>query len=169
MAMVDLVAGAEDPRRLLKESVMRLGEIMKTSVETIRLKDPAELAWERMRLERIHHLVVMDDDAVVGVVSDRDLGGARGNRLREGRQVADLMTRTVVTAAPTTTVREAANLMRGRAIGCLPVFDGGSLRGIITVTDLLELIGKGAERPTARATRAILRGRGQRRKPFTHW
>lgn len=148
---------------------MRLGDIMETSVETIGLEDRAELAWERMRLARIHHLVVMNDRAVVGVVSDRDLGGVRGGRLREGRQVADLMTRTVVTAAPTTTVREAANLMRGRAVGCLPVVDRGTLRGIITVTDLLELIGKGAERPTARAQRAIMRGRGPRRKPFTHW
>lgn len=148
---------------------MRLGDIMETSVNTIGLEDQAELAWDRMRLGRIHHLVVMNNRAVVGVVSDRDLGGARGARLREGRQVADLMTRSVVTATPTTTVREAANLMRGRTIGCLPVVDRGSLRGIVTATDLLELIGKGAERPTARAQRAILRGRGPRRKPFKHW
>jgi CBS domain-containing protein len=59
--------------------------------------------------------------------------------------------------------------MRGRSIGCLPVVEKGALRGIITVTDLLELIGKGAERPTARAQRAVMRGRGLRRKPFQHW
>lgn len=115
---------------------MRLGDIMETAVDTIGLEDRAELAWERMRLGRFHHFVVMNDRAVVGVLSDRDLGGARGARLREGRQVADLMTLNVVTATPTTTVREAANLMRGRSIGCLPVVDKGSLRGIITVTDL---------------------------------
>jgi hypothetical protein len=39
----------------------------------------------------------------------------------------------------------------------------------VTVTDLLELIGKGAERPTARAQRAVMRTRGPRRKPFKHW
>lgn len=120
-------------------------------------------------LGRIHHLVVMNGRAVAGIISDRDLGGARGTRLREGRLVGDLMTANVVTAARTTTVREAANLMRGRSIGCLPVLDKGSLRGIITVTDLLSLIGRGAERPVARAQRAVMRGRGQRRKPFRHW
>ena len=148
---------------------MRLDDIMETAVDTIGLEAPAESAWERMRLERIHHLVVMNGRAVAGIISDRDLGGARGRRLREGRLVGDLMTANVVTAAPTTTVREAANLMRGRSIGCLPVLDQGSLRGIITVTDLLSLIGRGAERPVARAQRAVMRGRGQRRKPFRHW
>lgn len=148
---------------------MRLADIMETAVDTIGLDDSAEAAWERMRLGRIHHLVVMNEHAMAGVISDRDLGGARGARLRDGRQVRDLMTPNVVAAAPTTTVREAANLMRGRSIGCLPVVQKGSLRGIITVTDLLELIGRGAERPVARSERAVMRGRGPRRKPFRHW
>ncbi|MGB2714219.1 MAG: CBS domain-containing protein [Vicinamibacterales bacterium] len=145
---------------------MRLTDIMGTAVETIGLEAAAESAWQRMRLGRFHHLVVLDGHSVAGIISDRDLGGTRGARVREGRRVADLMTGNVVTATPTTTVREAANLLRGRSIGCLPVLDRGSLRGIITVTDLLELIGRGVERPTARAQRAIMRGRGPRRKPF---
>jgi CBS domain-containing protein len=35
--------------------------------------------------------------------------------------------------------------MRGRWIGCLPVINRGRLAGIVTVTDLLELPGRGAE------------------------
>ena len=131
--------------------------------------EPAESAWQRMRLRRIRHLVVMDGRTVVGIISNRDLGGARGGGVREGRQVRELMTPSVVSAAPVTTVRQAANMMRGRSIGCLPVVENGALRGIITATDLLELIGKGAERPSARAQRAVMRGRGPRRKPFSHW
>lgn len=148
---------------------MRLGDIMERAVATIGTDDPADLAWEKMRRGHIHHLVVMDGRSVVGVLSARDLGGARGAGLREARSVADLMTTHVVTATPTTTVREAANLLRGRSIGCLPIIDKGALRGIVTITDLLELLGKGAERPAPRAQRAILRDRGQRRKPFAHW
>lgn len=102
---------------------MRLADIMATAVDTIDLAAPAESAWQRMRLGRIHHLVVMNGRAVAGIISDRDLGGARGGPVREGRQVRELMTPNVVAAAPTTTVREAANLMRGRSIGCLPVLD----------------------------------------------
>lgn len=145
---------------------MRLGEIMETAVDTIGPEAPAESAWQRMRSGRIHHLVVMNGRTVMGIISDRDLGGARGARWREGHRVGELMTGHVVTGTPATTVREAANLLRGRSIGCLPIIEKGSLRGIVTVTDLLVLIGKGAERPTARAQRAVMRGRGPRRKPF---
>lgn len=148
---------------------MRLVDIMETAVDTVEATAPAESAWQRMRLRRIRHLVVMNGRTVVGIISNRDLGGARGGDVREGRQVRDLMTPSVVSAAPVTTVRQAANLMRGRSIGCLPVVENGALRGIITATDLLELIGKGAERPSARAQRAVMRGRGPRRKPFSHW
>ena len=60
------------------------------------------------------------------------------------------------------TVREAANLLRGRSIGCLPVFDGDQLAGIVTTSDLLELIGRGVERPVAESTRWTLGRRPSR-------
>jgi CBS-domain-containing membrane protein len=41
-----------------------------------------------------------------------------------------------------TTIRQAANLLRGRTIGCLPVMEDSKLVGIVTVTDLLELVGE---------------------------
>ena len=45
--------------------------------------------------------------------------------------------------APEATVRQAANRLRGRGVGCLAVMDDGRLRGIVTTQDLLELIGRG--------------------------
>jgi CBS domain-containing protein len=96
-----------------------------------------------MRTKRIHHLVVTAMGRVLGVVSERDLGGPRGYALRSGRRVVDLMSRQPMVASPATTLREAAQLMRGRGVGCLPVFDGKKLVGIVTTSDLLELIARG--------------------------
>jgi acetoin utilization protein AcuB len=141
---------------------MRVGEVMNTRVRTVGPADSAELAWERMRQHRIHHLVVVRDRDILGVISDRDLGGRNGREVREGRSVRDLMTPAVTTAAPDTTIREAANLMRGRGAGCLPVLEDHTLVGIVTVSDLMELIGRGIERPVARNTRWVMRDRGQR-------
>lgn len=121
---------------------MRLGEIMTREVKTIHPGDSAEDAYQRMRLHRIRHLVVMDGKRVVGVVSERDLGGNRGAPLRAGRTVEEVMARDVATATADTTIRQAANLLRGRTIGCVPVMEGSRLVGIVTVTDLLELIGE---------------------------
>ena len=47
------------------------------------------------------------------------------------------------------TVRRAANLMRGRSIGCLVATRNGRMAGIVTVSDLLDLLGKGGERRVA--------------------
>lgn len=121
---------------------MRLMEIMTTDVQTASPAEDAQKAFQRMRTQRIHHLVVMDGRQVVGVLSERDMGGARGGGLRAGRTVGELMSPHVVTAAPTTTVRQAANLLRARTIGCLPILEDGKLAGIVTVTDLLELLGR---------------------------
>jgi len=118
-----------------------------------------------MRVSGIHHLIVRDQRRVVGVVSDRDLGGRVSARGRDGdaRAIADVMSPDVVTAAPETTIRQAANLMRGRSIGCLAVLDGDRPIGIVTTTDLLELIGRGAERPSEHsATPWAIRSRGHR-------
>ena len=142
---------------------MRLSEVMSVPVRTIRPEESAEAAWSRMKLHRVHHLVVVDGSRrIAGLLSDRDLGGPRGAPVRADRKVADLMTSRLVTAGPDEKVRAAANLFRGRRISCLPVVEAGRLVGIVTVTDLLELIGRGAERPVARGKRWTLRHRGQR-------
>lgn len=54
-------------------------------------------------------------------------------------RVAEVMTEGVQTVPPT--------LVRGRTIGCIPVTDGKRLVGIVTVSDLLELLGRGIDRP----------------------
>ncbi len=121
---------------------MRLGEIMTREVKTADPRESAEDAYRRMRLHRIRHLVVMEGKRVVGIISERDLGGSRGTALRTGQTVEELMARDVATAAPETTIRQAANMLRGRTIGCLPVMESSKLVGIVTVTDLLELVGE---------------------------
>ncbi len=122
----------------------------------------AEVAWQQMKKRRVRHLVVMESSRVVGIISERDLGSSRGERVRQDRRVAELMTPHVVVAAPETTIKQAANLLRGRVIGCLPVIDGKTLVGIVTTTDLLDLIGRGAERPVLETKRWTMKGRGPR-------
>jgi CBS-domain-containing membrane protein len=57
------------------------------------------------------------------------------------------MTSRVVTVGRHETIRVVANMMRGRTIGCMPVVDKDRLVGIVTVSDLLQLLGRGIERP----------------------
>lgn len=126
---------------------MKLTEIMTEQVEAIDTEASASAAWTRMRQKHIRHLVVTENDKIVGVISERDLGGKNGSEIRRGRKVYDLMTHKIATATPDMSLREAANLMRGRLIGCLPVLEGDRLIGIVTATDVLDAMGRGLSRP----------------------
>jgi acetoin utilization protein AcuB len=132
---------------------MRVFEVMNDSVETVRPTSSADEAWDVMRRKRIHHLVVTEGREIVGILSNRDAGGPSGAAVRSGRTVAELMSPHVVSAAPTDTIRSVANLLRGRTISCLPVVEKGRLVGIVSVSDLLELIGRGIDRPAKPARR----------------
>jgi CBS domain-containing protein len=143
---------------------MRVQDVMTEGVKTIAPTANAENAWNMMRFNGIHHLVVTKGQRVVGVLSDRDAGGRRGASTRLNSLVADLMTSPAVTVEPTMTVRQAANVMRGRSIGCLVVAKSGRTIGIVTVSDLLELVGRGLDRGAATSTRPTLHHRAPHRK-----
>jgi CBS domain-containing protein len=141
---------------------MRLADIMSSPVETIEVGASAETAWNRMQTRGIHHLVAMRDGEAAGVISASDLSGPRGVALRWAGSVEELMSPQIITATPETTVREAANLLRGRNIGCLPIVRGRKVVGIVTITDLIELVGRGLARPSPSYPRRGQKRRGSR-------
>ncbi len=121
---------------------MYVRDLMTPRVVVVNPSDSLAIARQQLRDNRIHHLVVMDKDRVVGLISYRDLIG-KGDM----QTVADVMSRDVVTVQPWDTVRNAAAMMLGRTHGCLPVIDQGEVAGIITTTDLLRAV----SHPTASA------------------
>jgi CBS domain-containing protein len=134
---------------------MKVRDIMSTKVQTIDMNEKAESAWNLMKWKRIHHVVVTDGPGqVVGVVSARDLGGPDREEARKVRPVAAMMTAYAVKAVPDMPVRQAANVMRGWNIGCLPVIENGRLVGIVTVSDLLRIVAEGADKPAATPKKA---------------
>ena len=111
---------------------------------------PQSTAGEALALcreRRIRHLPVLEDDRLVGIVSDRDLRSATpalGDPARAealGRiLVHEVMAREVATAHPDDPIEEAANALRERKIGCLPVIEDGALVGIVTSSDVMEAL-----------------------------
>ena len=122
---------------------MRVQEVMSDDVRTVPSAMPALQARSLMKTDKIHHLVVVDGRRIVGVLSERDARRARGVTT-----VEQLMTKAVVTIEHDATVRKAANALRGRTIGCLPVTRGNRLVGIVTTSDLLDVIAGAQGRPS---------------------
>ena len=150
---------------------MRVQDVMSERVQTVPPGYSAEEAFQVMRIRGVHHLAVVDGNRLVGLLSDRDAGSRRGAAVRQRRTVADLMTPHVVAVTPATTVRQAANLMRGRSIGSLIVSDGGRIVGIVTVSDLLEVLGRGIDRPApvARPTLKYRSPHAKRARSASAW
>ncbi|HEX8520128.1 MAG TPA: CBS domain-containing protein [Pseudonocardia sp.] len=85
-------------------------------------------------------LPVLDGDALVGIVSERDVVRrlhARGPALFDAT-VADLMTVDVVTCSPQDRAADLARVMTERRIRHLPVCDAGGLVGIVSIGDLVK-------------------------------
>jgi acetoin utilization protein AcuB len=144
---------------------MRLEDIMSEDVETIRADAPLTEAAEQMKRQEVRHLLVTERGAVVGVLSRRNL--PRRGRRGGTPTVREVMSMPVVTAGPGTNVREAANLLRGHRIGCLPVVEGERPVGMITVSDLLDLIGKGVSREPASSARWADKHAAKRPRQYT--
>ena len=138
---------------------MRIQDVMSKNVVSVPVETAVVIARERLRTEEIDHLVVVDGKRVVGVMAGKDVLGAGDNR-----PLSDVMSRNVVTIEPEATLRRAAGVMRGRAVGCLPVVSDGRLVGIMTTSDLLTALAKGDTHPAPSPDRVILRKRGPRKR-----
>jgi CBS domain-containing membrane protein len=127
-------------------------DVMQTRIHTLRRNDQLSVADDLMKQERIRHLPVLDEDGeLAGIISQRDLfRGALLRALGYGSRAEEQMLRTVLvkeamsepvhTTSPGSSLREAAQLMLTRRIGCLPVLEKGKLVGIISESDMTRLV-----------------------------
>jgi acetoin utilization protein AcuB len=120
---------------------MKLREIMNADVPTASPDESATTAWDRMRALDAAYLVVTKDGEVLGIVSWHDLSGPSGGAHRRmGRRVGELMRRDVTFATPQTSVDRAAATMRRHRLDCLPIMARGRLVGIVTTSDMLQIL-----------------------------
>lgn len=130
---------------------MIASEIMTENPRIVRPSDPLGQALDALQMMEVRHLpVVDDDDNLVGMLSDRDVGSlvriSRQSAEGEGdaltdRPVAEYMSGDVVTVEPDTDVTEVIEAMLGHRIGAVPVVDPeGTVVGIISYVDVLRAV-----------------------------
>ena len=125
---------------------------MSPEVTTLHHNDALVIADDVMRLGRIRHLPVLDDDdRLVGIVSQRDLfRGALARALGYGTHaqqkllgqlvVKEVMTVSPATIGPDAPIAEAARQMLSRKIGCLLVVENDELVGVLTEGDFVAAV-----------------------------
>lgn len=121
---------------------------MKPPSALVHPSDEVKVALRTMRAAHVRRLLVMDDDELCGVVTDRDLqrpdwGEDRPMALGELYQIGqdlrvrDVMTEEVITVAEDEPIARAAQRMVDHGIGCLPVVRDGAVVGLVTRARLL--------------------------------
>lgn len=133
--------------------MMKIESLMNTDLITLSMDSPLSKAKEVFERNKIHHLLVTDDDGLLaGVTTDRDLYkhlsptvGTSHETYRDTalmqKKLHQIMARNLVTARANQTLNEAAVLFYDNHISCLPVVDKQNKPiGIISWRDLLKVL-----------------------------
>ncbi|MET0501529.1 MAG: CBS domain-containing protein [Candidatus Binatia bacterium] len=144
---------------------IRVADWMTESVLAVETFDSINIARQLMAKHRVNQLPVLDNEALVGIVTDRDLRDAyptsmmidRGeeiDRFADSVTVEEVMSHDVFTVQPDTPLGKAVALLRRHRIGSLPVMKNKKLVGIITRSDILEFVlsGSALEHPPSKKT-----------------
>jgi len=146
---------------------MQARDVMTTSVETVRPDTPVHEVARQMADKRISGMPVVDESGkLVGIVTEGDLlrrvelGTDQRPRWLQiftsnakladeyvqtrGRLAGDVMSRDVVTIAPTAPLTEVVDKMERNRVKRLPVIEGDRLVGIVTRGNLICALGAAA-------------------------
>jgi acetoin utilization protein AcuB len=122
-------------------------DVMTANPVTIHPEATLDIAIATMRKVGCRQLPVLEADVLVGIVTERDIRLAviaphedmdfAHHKELASFAVGEFMTPNPRTIGPTTSVADAAELLRRLKIGALPVVEAGKLIGILTVSDCL--------------------------------
>lgn len=93
-----------------------------------------------MAEKHIGALLVLEDDHLAGIFSERDYAREVVLKGRSSRtsHIKEVMTTNVITVSPKHTVEECMSMMSGKRIRHLPVIEDGKVIGILSIGDLVK-------------------------------
>ena len=111
-------------------------------IHSIAPDDSVLNAIRQMAEKHIGALLVMRNGALVGIVSERDYARKVILKDRSSRDtaVAEIMSSPVITVEPTATLDECMRTVTERRVRHLPVIDGATVIGVLSIGDLVKAV-----------------------------
>jgi CBS domain-containing protein len=121
-----------------------VGEIMTKELISVGSGATVAEAATVMGERKVGSALVVDDEELVGIFTERDIVRALSQDFdAPGHPITHWMTRDPATISPETTVREALDIMLNRGFRHLPVLDGSTPVGMVSMRDLSRATAKG--------------------------
>jgi CBS domain-containing protein len=118
-------------------------DIMTKEVVTIDVNKTVFDAAELMSNKGVGCVIVLVQGFPVGIITERDMvKRVVAKRSSVDQKVTEVMTKTLITVEPETSLKEAARVMSANAIRRLPVLKNNKLVGIVVATDFVRNVGK---------------------------
>lgn len=115
-----------------------LGEIVRSDFITVAPEDTLGEVAERMSAKNVGAVVVKDFGRLIGVLTERDMLRAMAARVHTSdARVRQWMTENPVTAPPDMTFEEASKVMLDKGFRHLPVVDGDTVLGIVSLRRIM--------------------------------
>jgi len=114
--------------------VSTLGDIVKPTYITVAPEDTLGEVAERMSAENVGAVLVKDYGRLIGILTERDMLRAMAARVHTSEaRVRQWMTQDPITAPPDMSLEDASNVMLEHGFRHLPVVDGPTVLGIVSL------------------------------------
>ena len=118
-------------------------DIMTKEVVTIDVNKTVFDAAELMSNKGVGCVIVIVQGFPVGIITERDMvKRVLAKRSSIDQKVTEVMTKTLITVEPETSLKDAARVMSTNEIRRLPVLKNNKLVGIVVATDFVRNVGK---------------------------
>ena len=153
---------------------MKVSDIMTTAAVVDASDDSLAEAARKMWNQQTGSLLVMDDETLIGILTERDVLKAVASSSRpDDVRISEVMSKDVTTVAPGTSLKEAAKIMADRWIRHLPVVDGGRVVGVVSQRDLAGILAEALNEPEVLTqlveSSELVRERRLKRIELGHW
>lgn len=117
-------------------SDIRVRELMAGRPVELKIDEPVSAARERLAKAAVEYAAVKDKGRLEGIASLKDLDRAISRGFGHSR-VKGYMSRKIFPVKPETSVYAIQDIIHEKEVGCVPVFEGGHLLGLVTRSDIL--------------------------------
>ncbi len=119
---------------------MTVASIMTCKVVTAKINDSLSIICEIFENVKFHHIFVVDNGNLIGVISDRNLPAEKGrDAATMNKKAYEIMSIVPITVNAKTSIEKVSNLLLENNISCIPVVSPeGVIEGIVSWREIMK-------------------------------